>query len=57
MPVTIGTLTSSVTVTSGRRGMTEEQLAELARLVAEWLRRESQTGEGNEIPERMSEGR
>ena len=55
MPVTIGKLTSNVTVTDGKRGTSEEQLQELARLVTERLRRERESAEGDRIPERMSE--
>ena len=55
MPVTIGKLTSNVTVTDRKRGASEEQLQELARLVAERLRRERESAEGDRIPERMSE--
>lgn len=55
MPVTIGTLTSTVTVAKGRRGSSHDQLEELTRLVAERLRRESESEEEDRIPERMSE--
>ena len=55
MPVTIGTLTSNVTVTNGDRGSADEQLEQLTRLIAEKLKRERESGEGDRIPERMSE--
>ena len=55
MPVTIGTVTSNVTVTSGGNAANEQQLEELTKLIAERLKRQQETGDNDRIPERMSE--
>lgn len=59
MPVTIGSLTSNVTLTDTTRRFSEETLDQLARLVSVRVKQEQESEaagrEEAEIPDRMSE--
>jgi hypothetical protein len=59
MPVTIGSLTSNVTLTDTTRRFSEETLDQIARLVAVRIKREQESEaaarEEGQIPDRMSE--
>ena len=59
MPVTIGSLTSNVTLTDTKRRFSEETLNQIARLVSVRVRQEVEAQaaarEDGQIPDRMSQ--